>query len=101
MLLAQDEVGYGNLMKLNSALYLGKEGALPEVTVEDLAAHGGGLICLTGGPEGPGGVPVGARGPGGGGGASEAVCRDLPWTGFMWSCSGIPERTAGRRRRSG
>jgi DNA polymerase-3 subunit alpha len=53
VLLAQSEAGYLNLMKLNSCLYLDKGGALPEVTPEDLAAHGEGLICLTGGPEGP------------------------------------------------
>ncbi|MEX5728314.1 DNA polymerase-3 subunit alpha [Rhodovulum iodosum] len=53
VLLAQDEAGYGNLMKLNSCLYLGKAGQLPQVTLDELVAHAGGLICLTGGPEGP------------------------------------------------
>ncbi|MDT8854590.1 DNA polymerase III subunit alpha [Paracoccaceae bacterium Fryx2] len=53
VLLAQNEAGYMNLMKLNSCLYLGKGGQLPQVTVEELEAHGAGLICLTGGPEGP------------------------------------------------
>jgi DNA polymerase-3 subunit alpha len=53
VLLAQDEAGYMNLMKLNSALYIGKGGQLPQVTPAELAAHGAGLICLTGGPEGP------------------------------------------------
>ncbi|TYB90809.1 DNA polymerase III subunit alpha [Oceaniovalibus sp. ACAM 378] len=53
VLLAQSEVGYGNLMKLNSALYLDKHGARPDVTLDDLAAHSDGLICLTGGPGGP------------------------------------------------
>ncbi|MGC9419396.1 MAG: DNA polymerase III subunit alpha [Rhodovulum sp.] len=53
VLLAQDETGYGNLMKLNSCLYLGKQGELPQVTPEQLEAHAAGLICLTGGPEGP------------------------------------------------
>ena len=38
-----------NLMKLNSALYIGKDGLLPQVTVEELERHAGGLICLTGG----------------------------------------------------
>ncbi|TCP39891.1 DNA polymerase III subunit alpha [Rhodovulum marinum] len=52
VLLAQDETGYGNLMKLNSCLYLGKQGELPQVTPEQLEAHAAGLICLTGGPEG-------------------------------------------------
>ncbi|MGB3148412.1 MAG: DNA polymerase III subunit alpha [Paracoccaceae bacterium] len=53
VLLAQSEAGYNNLMKLNSCLYLDKAGALPHVTDADLARHGDGLICLTGGPDGP------------------------------------------------
>ena len=53
VLLAQDEAGYMNLMKLNSCLYLRGDGSLPHVTVEELEAHSGGLICLTGGPDGP------------------------------------------------
>jgi DNA polymerase III subunit alpha len=53
VLLAQDEAGYLNLLKLNSALYLDTGGALPTVTLAQLTEHAGGLICLTGGPEGP------------------------------------------------
>ncbi|MBN2906671.1 MAG: DNA polymerase III subunit alpha [Rhodobacteraceae bacterium] len=53
VLLAQNAVGYGNLMKLNSCLYLGKGGQLPQVTPEEIEAHSDGLICLSGGPEGP------------------------------------------------
>jgi DNA polymerase III subunit alpha len=53
VLLAQSELGYLNLMKLNSALYIGKGGQLPQVTLEEVEAHSDGLICLTGGPEGP------------------------------------------------
>ncbi|PTX46601.1 DNA polymerase III alpha subunit [Gemmobacter caeni] len=53
VLLAQDETGYGNLMKLNSCLYLDQGGQLPQVTLADLEAHAAGLICLTGGAEGP------------------------------------------------
>jgi DNA polymerase III subunit alpha len=53
VLLAQNEAGYMNLMKLNSALYIGKAGQLPQVTLAELTAHSAGLICLTGGPEGP------------------------------------------------
>ncbi|MGK7754196.1 MULTISPECIES: DNA polymerase III subunit alpha [unclassified Roseovarius] len=52
VLLAQNEEGYENLMKLNSALYLRGDGQLPHLTVEDLEAHGASVICLTGGPEG-------------------------------------------------
>jgi DNA polymerase-3 subunit alpha len=53
VLLAQSEQGYLNLMKLNSCLYLRKDGQLPHVTADDLAQHAEGLICLTGGPDGP------------------------------------------------
>ena len=52
-LLAQNERGYENLMKLNSCLYLRGDGQLAHVTVEDLAQHGDGVICLSGGPDGP------------------------------------------------
>ena len=53
VLLAQSETGYLNLMKINSCLYIDKGGALPQVTLADLAAHADGLICLSGGAEGP------------------------------------------------
>ncbi len=53
VLLAQSEAGYMNLMKLNSCLYIDKGGQLPQVTIEELGAHSAGLICLTGGAEGP------------------------------------------------
>ncbi len=53
VLLAQNEAGYMNLMKLSSCLYVDKGGQLPQVTLEELAAHSDGLICLSGGPDGP------------------------------------------------
>ncbi|MEB8385886.1 DNA polymerase III subunit alpha [Rhodobacteraceae bacterium KMM 6894] len=53
VLLAQNETGYEHLMKLNSCLYLRGDGELPHVTPDDLARHSDGLICLTGGPDGP------------------------------------------------
>ncbi|PKP80989.1 MAG: DNA polymerase III subunit alpha, partial [Alphaproteobacteria bacterium HGW-Alphaproteobacteria-2] len=53
VLLAQDEAGYGNLMKLNSCAHLGRTGETPQVRLEELEAHAAGLICLTGGPGGP------------------------------------------------
>ncbi|QUS35794.1 DNA polymerase III subunit alpha [Falsirhodobacter algicola] len=53
VLLAQDEAGYMNLMKLSSCLYVDKGGQLPQVTLGELAAHSDGLICLSGGPDGP------------------------------------------------
>jgi DNA polymerase III subunit alpha len=56
VLLAQSERGYENLMKLNSCLYIGNDGQLPQVTLDQLATHSDGLICLTGGPDGPVGM---------------------------------------------
>ncbi|KIC41931.1 DNA polymerase III subunit alpha [Ruegeria sp. ANG-R] len=56
VLLAQSEVGYENLMKLSSCLYVDKGGQLPQVTLEELAERSDGLICLTGGPDGPVGM---------------------------------------------
>ncbi|WP_322889951.1 MULTISPECIES: DNA polymerase III subunit alpha [unclassified Yoonia] len=53
VLLAQNEAGYLNLMKLNSCAYLDAAGELPQVTVDELAQYSAGLICLTGGPDGP------------------------------------------------
>ena len=57
VLLAQDQQGYLNLMRLNTRLYI--DGAmtgsanLPQVTLDELAQNAEGLICLTGGPDGP------------------------------------------------
>ncbi len=63
VLLAQNEVGYRNLLKLVSRSFLETEGAeAPHVTVADLAEHGAGLIALTGGPAGPVGRPLGEGG---------------------------------------
>ncbi|OIQ31864.1 MAG: DNA polymerase III subunit alpha [Alphaproteobacteria bacterium MedPE-SWcel] len=53
VLLAQDEAGYEHLMKLSSCLYVDNDGQLPQVSLEELGTNSGGLICLTGGPDGP------------------------------------------------
>jgi len=53
VLLAQNGDGYANLMKLNSALYLRGDGTHPHVTLDELQSHAAGLICLSGGPDGP------------------------------------------------
>ncbi len=51
---AQNEQGYLNLLKLLSIAHLETEAGLaPEVNVEDLEAHSGDLILLSGGPDGP------------------------------------------------
>jgi DNA polymerase III subunit alpha len=53
VLIAQNELGYGHLMKLASAAYLETEGELPHLCLARLAGHTDGLILLTGGPNGP------------------------------------------------
>ncbi|SHH67426.1 DNA polymerase III subunit alpha [Cognatishimia maritima] len=53
VLLSQSEEGYENLMKLSSCLYVARPGEVPHVTMEELGTHADGLICLTGGPDGP------------------------------------------------
>ncbi len=54
VLLAKDELGYHNLMKLSSAAFLEAAGnAEPHVSFARLSELSAGLICLTGGPGGP------------------------------------------------
>ncbi|MEM9250222.1 MAG: DNA polymerase III subunit alpha, partial [Pseudomonadota bacterium] len=53
VLLAQDETGYAHLMKLQSCLYLRGDGQLPHVTLDELTTYNAGILCLTGGPDGP------------------------------------------------
>ncbi|OYW54800.1 MAG: DNA polymerase III subunit alpha [Hyphomicrobium sp. 12-62-95] len=53
-LYAMNDAGYANLMKLVSAAHLGTEGEdAPFVRADQIAKHAGGLIALTGGPDGP------------------------------------------------
>ncbi|MHA1133524.1 MAG: DNA polymerase III subunit alpha [Alphaproteobacteria bacterium] len=52
-LLAKDETGYANLMRLSTQAYFAAaETGEALVTVEQLSEHASGLIALTGGPEG-------------------------------------------------
>jgi DNA polymerase III subunit alpha len=54
VLLAQTEQGYGHLMRLVSRAWLGTDsGDSPHVGLADLAESAGGLIALSGGPNGP------------------------------------------------
>jgi DNA polymerase-3 subunit alpha len=53
VLLAQNEAGYENLMRLNTRLYVARGGQAPQVGIEELQANSEGLICMTGGPDGP------------------------------------------------
>ena len=53
VLLAQDELGYKNLMKLSSEMYVQNDYEKVEISIETLERHADGLICLTGGSRGP------------------------------------------------
>ena len=53
VVLAQNEAGYLNLMKLNSCAFLESGDQLPHITLDELTKHSEGLICLTGGALGP------------------------------------------------
>ena len=56
VLLAQNEAGYMNLMKMSSRLFVDgamAQSGLPQITLEELEALTEGLICLTGGADGP------------------------------------------------
>ncbi len=73
-LYAQDEAGWLNLMALSSAAFLETDTSqLPHVTPERLAAHAEGVICLTGGADGPLGRHLQANRQG----AAEALARRL------------------------
>ena len=53
VLLAKDELGYKNLMKLSSEMYVQNDDEKVEISIETLERHADGLICLTGGSRGP------------------------------------------------
>jgi len=54
VLIAQNQAGYANLLKLSSKAYLETPtGETPQVPLAALTEHAAGLICLTGGAEGP------------------------------------------------
>ena len=53
VLLAQSETGYRSLLRLNTCLHVARHAATPHVTLSELAANHAGLICLSGGPDGP------------------------------------------------
>ena len=53
VLLAQDELGYKNLLKLSSEMYVQNDDEKVEISIEKLERYADGLICLTGGSRGP------------------------------------------------
>ncbi|WP_421859026.1 DNA polymerase III subunit alpha [Oricola sp.] len=60
VLIAATEEGYANLVELVSQAYLDTdEQARAQINANWLAAHAGGIICLTGGPGGPIGAMLG------------------------------------------
>jgi DNA polymerase III subunit alpha len=53
-LLAMNEAGYQNLLKIVSRAHMGTgDGEPPHAKISHIAAHADGLIALTGGPDGP------------------------------------------------
>lgn len=54
--LVQNFTGYQNLLKLNSKMYLDQDKLVPFMSLGELKDFQEGLICLTGGSEGPGGL---------------------------------------------
>ena len=56
IVLAKNKTGYQNLLKLNSNMYLDQGKVIPHVTLKELKTFQEGLICLTGGSEGPPGL---------------------------------------------
>ncbi len=58
-LYAMSELGYANLAKLASKAHLGtQDSESPHVKIADVVRLAGGVICLTGGPDGPINRPV-------------------------------------------
>ncbi|MEC7491211.1 MAG: DNA polymerase III subunit alpha [Pseudomonadota bacterium] len=53
ILLVQNETGYQNLMNITSNAFLTTEHEDTHTTIEQIGRHSDGLICLSGGPEGP------------------------------------------------
>ena len=63
VLLAQDETGYGNLLKLLRHAYMDSTDAYdPHVTRDHLASCNAGLVALSGGPNGPVGAVIQRQG---------------------------------------
>ena len=53
VLLAKNNLGYQNLMKLSTISYLEHDNSDPHIEFSDLELYGAGLICLSGGVDGP------------------------------------------------
>jgi error-prone DNA polymerase len=64
-LLVEDREGYQNLCRLLTRIKMRAPKGECAATLEDLAEHAGGLICLTGGAEGPVALRLAAEGAGG------------------------------------
>jgi error-prone DNA polymerase len=73
-LLVEDREGYQNLCRLLTAIKMRAPKGEGAATLEDLAAHATGLVCLTGGDEGP---VAACLGSGRGGGAGVDAARRL------------------------
>ena len=73
VLLVQNEIGYENVMEIESEAFLTTEHGDTHTTLEKLAERADGLLCLAGGPDGPlGRLIADGQGP-----AAEAMCKRL------------------------
>ena len=59
VLLAQNQIGYANLLEISSEAFLTTEQGDTHTTLDKLAECSEGLICLSGGPDGPLGRMIG------------------------------------------
>ncbi|MCL2017485.1 MAG: DNA polymerase III subunit alpha [Alphaproteobacteria bacterium] len=60
VLLAQNSIGWGNLCRLNSKMYMRRDNSHlgPHITWDELNMHAGGIICLSGAHTGPIGLAI-------------------------------------------
>ncbi|MEE2996558.1 MAG: DNA polymerase III subunit alpha [Pseudomonadota bacterium] len=73
ILLVQNEAGYENLTEIASDAFLSTEHGDTHTTLDKIAHHSDGLICLSGGPEGPlGRLIADGQGP-----EAAALCKRL------------------------
>src|SRR5262245_17171334 len=62
-LLAEDREGYRNLCRLLTRIKMRAAKGEGAATLDELEEHAGGLVCLTGGPEGPVAAALAVEGP--------------------------------------
>jgi len=61
VLLAKNQIGYQNLLKIVSDSFVEGDPTLPIVSIQEIESHCEGLICLTGGHDGPANALLGQK----------------------------------------